>query len=274
MRQVDDPAELIHWYNQHPEVHVYGLGDLDDHFWPRSRWYREGNAVVGLVDLPGDAQIVAVYAIAVTDQSATTRLMLELADEIPDGALATAPVGSTKWMHELRSVNPLGLHHKMHIASTNKLVAAPNVFRLDPDDTPDLLDLYASDPGAAFFLPEMLDRGLWAGVRRDGHLVAAGGTHLLSPQHGVAALGGIITRSEARGQGLGGQVTSRLASELLGDGLVVGLNVHADNLIARRMYCNLGFNQVHEYEEFKFGPSSDPPESQLHVEPPAKPERK
>lgn len=252
IRQLTEPDELLAWYRRHPQVHVYGLADLDERYWPSSQWFRRGDAVVGILVLPATEPLNVVYAVSVDEPSATIRLLLDLSPEIPDGSLATAPVGSVNWMRELRAVRSLGPHYKMSATDTAKLGPSAGVVPLGVEHLEELLDLYAQDPGAAFFLPSMLDGGLWAGVRHAGKLVAAGGTHVLSTTNNVAALGGILTHPEARGQGHASRVTSFLTRQLCADGLVVGLNVHADNLTARRLYQGLGFTPMHEYEEFEF----------------------
>ena len=49
----------------------------------------------------------------------------------------------------------------------------------------------------------------------DTRLIAAAGTHVVSPQWGVAAVGNVYTHREYRGQGLAKVVTSAVTAELL-----------------------------------------------------------
>ncbi len=253
MNLVTDPSELATLFGQSPAVHIYGLGDLDEPFWSRSRWFRRGDAVVGLVDLGSPEPFnILVYAVSDIAPSATIRLLIDLAEEIPDGSLAVAPRGAAMWTSESRSVEAYGPHFKFSLPDDARLSASPKVVQLHEGDLAELTALYNTDPGSAFFLPNMLSTGVWAGVRERGVLLAAGGTHLRSPTYKVAALGGVFTRPDVRGKGFGTQLTSWLADNLLKDGYLVGLNVRAENLIARRLYTNLGFIQIHEYEEFVF----------------------
>lgn len=251
IRLVEDPDELIDWYEKHAEVHLYGLGDLDEPHWSRSQWYRQRDAVVGIIPLPGPPEITAVYAVSAVQESPTTRLLLELEPQLPPQALITAPIGATKWMSELRGVHGFGIHLKLHLPQADQLREAPNVRELGDEDLPALAGLYERNAGEAFFLPSMLDPGLWAGVEVDGELVAAGGTHLLSQVRRVAALGGILTDAGSRGRGYGAQITSWLADTLFNRGVRVGLNVQSENYDARSVYRKLGFVQVHEFEEFE-----------------------
>lgn len=256
MRLITDPSELLTLFGQQPAVHVYGLGDLDEPLWRRSRWYRHEDAVVGIINLSEDPELVAVYAITVANQAATIRLLLALLDEIPDGAFATGPPGTTQWVAQVRSIEDHGVHAKLQIKDCAQLQPAPDVVELDENDIGDLVALYETDPGTAFFTPSMLEGGVWVGVRSAGKLVAAGGTHVRGVTANVAALGGIFTDPAARGQGYGGQITSYLAHQLLSSGAVVGLNVEVNNHVAKQMYRNLGFEEVHHYDEFAFLPTN------------------
>ena len=37
--QLDDRDQIEAYLRQRPDTHVYGLGDLDDVFWPYTRWF-------------------------------------------------------------------------------------------------------------------------------------------------------------------------------------------------------------------------------------------
>ena len=60
-------------------------------------------------------------------------------------------------------------------------------------------------------------RGIYYGVRRGTRLIAAAGTHVISPQSGIAAVGNVYTHREYRGQGLAKVVTSAVTADLLRD---------------------------------------------------------
>jgi ribosomal protein S18 acetylase RimI-like enzyme len=124
----------------------------------------------------------------------------------------------------------------------------PGLFQLDPSDLEELLTLYEEYPGN-HFVPIQLEHGLYFGVRDDGRLVAAGGTHVLEPKRGVAALGGVFTLPAARGCGFAAAVTSALVTELLARGCRdVVLTVYADNETAQRLYLRIGFREHCRYE--------------------------
>ena len=123
----------------------------------------------------------------------------------------------------------------------------PRVERLGASDLPAVQALYADDP-PGFFLPMLLDVGVYFGVRVDGALVAIAGTHVVSVQHGVGTIGNVYTRPDHRQRGLAGVLTTAVARELrrMGASTVV-LNVVSDNVAARRVYRRIGFDEYCHY---------------------------
>lgn len=110
-------------------------------------------------------------------------------------------------------------------------------------DAAALFDLYRGYD-ENLFREELLDDGCFFGVRAEGRLLAAGGTHVVCPEQGVAAVGNIFTRPEARGRGLARAVTAAVTVALLAKGCRdVVLNVRADNTPAIRVYSGLGYRE-------------------------------
>ncbi|HET9705219.1 MAG TPA: GNAT family N-acetyltransferase [Vicinamibacterales bacterium] len=124
--------------------------------------------------------------------------------------------------------------------------------RLGDADVSALERLYADGESSGeapdFFYPAMVGRGVFFGIYQGSDLIAAAGTHLLSPDEGAAAIGNIYTRRDRRGRGLGRIVTASVMRELAGVE-TVGLNVRADNAPAIRLYESLGFTRHCEFYE-------------------------
>jgi len=116
--------------------------------------------------------------------------------------------------------------------------------RLAAPDVPALELLYADGESTGespdFFFPSMVTDGVFFGVYEGPALVAAAGTHLVSPGETAAAIGNIYARRDRRGRGLGRVVTSAVLRALTGIE-TVGLNVRADNKVAIGLYESLGF---------------------------------
>lgn len=93
-----------------------------------------------------------------------------------------------------------------------------------------------------FFYESMVEEGVFFGVREGGTLAAVAGTHLVSDQESVAAVGNVYTSLRSRGRGFARQATAAVVAELLRRGIRdVALNVSAGNKIATRVYQSLGF---------------------------------
>lgn len=121
--------------------------------------------------------------------------------------------------------------------------------RISPSGLEAIKALFANEP-PPFFLPSMLDDGVYYGICEEERLVAMAGTHVLARDVSVAALGNIYTRPDRRGRGLASAVTSAVARDLLQMGVAtVVLNVREDNDSAVRVYERLGFERYCLYYE-------------------------
>ena len=116
--------------------------------------------------------------------------------------------------------------------------------RLAPDKAGQLAALYALGGGGAFS-PAQVGQGVFYGLYAEGQLVAAAGTHLVSPAYGVGAVGNVYVHPDHRGRGDGTAVVSAVVAELLDRGLRdVVLNVSRDNTPAIHLYEKLGFRRA------------------------------
>jgi GNAT superfamily N-acetyltransferase len=102
-------------------------------------------------------------------------------------------------------------------------------------------DGIATGEAPNFFDPSMLANGCYRGLRdQAGALASVAGTHVVAGD--VAAIGGVYTRRDVRGQGLGRRVTAAVAHELRARGKsTIVLNVRQGNVPAIRIYERLGF---------------------------------
>lgn len=250
VRLVDDPAELEVFFSDDPDTHIYALADLEAPFWEPSSWYRRGEAVVGLVRLP-DSNATTVYAVATRDPVASVALTVDLLPLIEPGTLVTAPKGLADAVRPHRELAWEGPHLRYALVGRGPALThvTASVEPLGTDRLDDLVALYASDPGAAFFLPHMLEYDSFVGVYDEGQLVAAAGTHVLSTAKRCAAIGSVYTRPSHRGQGLGQTVTAAVVQRIAERVDRIGLNVAAHNKPARAAYERLGFQKILTYAE-------------------------
>jgi ribosomal protein S18 acetylase RimI-like enzyme len=245
-----DPEIVLAIYRRAVPAHTYGIADVVQ-LWDTSTWWVRGDAVVGLLDLPGSPAAV-LYAVEAGDGRATLELLDALRPALPGHLVATGPDGmadvlAPDYEHRWRKA-----YVKLHLVDAAALPAADaRARRLSVRDAASLDALFATDPvpGGRFFHLGLLEDGLYVGIEGPGGLVAVAGTHVVEPAHGVAALGNVVTHPEHRRRGLGAAVVGTLCHALLPTAPTIALNVERANAAARGLYERLGFRTVLPYEE-------------------------
>jgi ribosomal protein S18 acetylase RimI-like enzyme len=123
-----------------------------------------------------------------------------------------------------------------------------DVRRLLPIEIGELNRLYQL--GFASWLPSSsIAEGVYYGIRVGGRLVAAAGTHVVSPQARLAVVGNVLTHIDYRGRGYATAVTGAVTAELLRTCDQVALNVRSDNPPALQAYRRLGYIEHARFEE-------------------------
>lgn len=124
----------------------------------------------------------------------------------------------------------------------------PGVERLGPSDAMELNRLYRLGVGA-WLPPQAVADGVYFGIRVRGRLVAAAGTHVISPQARLGVVGNVLTHVDHRGKGYAKAVTAAVTAELLRTCDDVALNVRSDNPPAINAYRRLGYVEHVRFEE-------------------------
>ena len=230
-------TEIRALLHRDPYWSVYALGDLDARRARHCDWFTHGDSVALLYrefDSPilwaaGDPRVLD----AVPDVEACHL-------QIPESFLpAVAKRFAVDWSR---------LMHRMSLAGE---AFTPH----DGDGRAELLDERHEDEIRAlfedgrateeepdFFMRSQLQDGTFYGVRHEGRLVAAGGTHLYCRDESVGAIGNVYTHRAHRGLGLASAVTSAVSRELIQRGTrIIALNVKRENQAAIRVYERLGF---------------------------------
>ena len=135
---------------------------------------------------------------------------------------------------------------RMALAAEAAPVAAEApVVRLVAADAPRLEALFAQggDFAPDAFDAAQIDNGVFYGVEGPGsELLAAGGTHIVDWQAGVAAVGNFYTQPMARGKGHAGALLGAIVHDLHAGGVTnIVLNVDQRNATAQRLYARHGF---------------------------------
>ena len=253
LRERDEIATFL---RRRPAVHAYSLGDLDDFFWPQTRW-------LGLVVDGELSQVALVYdepdppvllALAEEPEDAMADLLVAAVERLPPTIYAHATPSLLAGIQPVlvAATEPIA-HRKLALVRPESLDdhdRGEAVDQLGPADLDEVERFYAEAYPGTWFHARMLETGRYVGIRRAGALVCVAGVHVWSPTWRVAALGNVATLPEARGSGLATAACASLCRILLEDGMdTISLNVRADNHAAIRAYEKLGFAHAADYVE-------------------------
>ncbi|MBX3472089.1 MAG: GNAT family N-acetyltransferase [Planctomycetes bacterium] len=224
----------------------YALGDLDDAWFPRTRWLvADDEAALVLVfrwgedgataltfgdgpacaDLLGAADLPARFDLHVREVDAAA-----VAPRVQGALTPCLRLGLTR--DALRPAPEVGL------------AARP----LAPGDGPAARALYAHYP-ANVFDPARLGDGAYLGAWDGERLVGVAGTHVASTRTRAAAIGDVVVHPDLRGRGVGAWLTAAHCARLLARVDLVVLNVARGNAAARRAYERVGFGAAVPYLE-------------------------
>jgi ribosomal protein S18 acetylase RimI-like enzyme len=245
MQTITDRERLRAWLLRDPGLHLYELGDLDDFFWPHTRWYALDDAIALVYDAPPLLPTLLAFG----DAARFAPLLAALRDTLPRELYAHLSPGMYASLAPRFAAEPHGDHLKMMLVEPARLPAV-EVTRLYPGDRAELERFFAAAYSGNWFDARMLETGHYVAVR-DPDIVAAGGVHVCSSADRVAALGNIAVTPVRRGGGLGRRVTAGVCHSLLHTDIDrIGLNVRADNRAAVACYESIGFATVAHYELF------------------------
>jgi RimJ/RimL family protein N-acetyltransferase len=251
LRPLHDKRALESFFRAHPFLHIYSLGDLDDRFWPHTKWFgfeEEGRLreVALLYTKPEPAVLLAVTPGPIGGMESLLRV---LSQQLPSRFYAHLSPGLSRGLDG--RVESHGAFLKMGLTMCAALLSADvsGVVRFTPSDREELKAFYRESYPGNWFDPWMLETGCYHGVREEGRVVCVAGVHVYSPRYRVAALGNIATHPAARGRGLATHACASLCRALLESVDHIGLNVHSGNAAAIRCYEKLGFETIAEFEE-------------------------
>ena len=124
----------------------------------------------------------------------------------------------------------------------------PGIEPLAPSDAGELNRLYRLGFGS-WLPPQSIAEGVYRGIRVNGRLVAAAGTHVIGRTARIAVVGNVLTQPEFRGRGYAQATTGAVTAHLLQFCDHVVLNVRSDNPPALNAYRRLGYVEHVRFEE-------------------------
>ena len=253
MIELRDRDRIERFLRQDPIRHVYAIGDLDDAFWPHTRWWglERAGELAAVVLLYDGLRIPTCLALG-SDVAPLRDLFSDVANTLPDEVYLHLEPGLSDLARAMWELTDHGLHLRMALADPSLLPDDddPGTRWLTPDDRAEVTEFYRKAFPENWFDPRTLESGCYVGLEEDGKLAALAGVHVWSATHRVAALGNIATMPGLRGRGFGRRVTAAVTRNLVGRGWAVGLNVAEANGAAVRVYERLGFARYSTLEEW------------------------
>jgi ribosomal protein S18 acetylase RimI-like enzyme len=241
-------AELIRPFLERDRIFAaYALADLEDRVVGRARWgiARAGDEVVSLVLEYGGPSPQPLF-IAGRDDG----IEAILRDVIrPAVAYVSCLPANQEAVSRRYRLEPGPQMVRMWVDKASFQEAPdPGVERLVPTDAGELNRLYRLGFGS-WLPPQLIADGVYYGIRVNGRLVAAAGTHVIGRRAKIAVVGNVLTQPEFRGRGYAQATTSAVTSRLLEFCDHVVLNVRSDNPPALNAYRRVGYAEHVRFEE-------------------------
>jgi len=232
------PAEVRAFFERDRLLSAYALADLDRSNVATARWWvaRRADEITAAALLVEILPFRPTFALGEAEGLAAIFRDLREARLIVAAPAAARP--SVEQTYRFERVD------RMRRMATSARAFRPRVThevkRLGRGDLEDLVELYG-EASRTYFTAERLEREIYFGIRIDGSIVAAAGTHVRSRDAGIAAVGNVLTRTQFRERGLGTSVTSAVTAAALEDHRDVVLNVRDANTTAIAIYERLGY---------------------------------
>ncbi len=237
---------------QHPLVHLFELGDLDDAYWPHTLWYgwQEGAAIQQLALVYTALAVPVLMAHADPSRDQMRAFLQALLPLLPRRLYAHLEPSAADVLAAGYHLEARGRHWKMGLTDPAPVAAVDttDVVQLAEADRDAVEALYAAAYPDNRFDARLLQTGCYYGIRQGEALVSVAGVHVYSPAYQVAALGNVTTHPAWRRRGLSTKVCAALCQALRAEGIQhIGLVVKADNAAAIASFTRLGFERVAEF---------------------------
>ncbi len=245
-RATMDRAMLRAFLEQDRIYAAYAICDLEEREFARTRWGLawEGDAPIALVLEYNGPTPQPLFVMGRPDG-----IEVILRDLIhPRVAYVAVPPAILPAIETAYRAGPGPAMVRMWVDQARFRPYPATVQRIMPVEIADLNRLYQL--GFAAWLPAAtVGDGVYFGMRVNGQLVAAAGTHVISRSAHLAVVGNVLTQVDFRGRGFAAAVTGAVTAELLRTCDQVVLNVRADNSPALNVYRRLGYVEHLRFEE-------------------------
>ncbi|HET9345274.1 MAG TPA: GNAT family N-acetyltransferase [Candidatus Limnocylindrales bacterium] len=246
LQTTNDRALLRRFLETDRLFSAYALCDLEDREFARTRWGAafEGDRLVAVVLEYSGMTPQPMFAMGRAD--GIEAIVAEVVR--PRAAYVAALPESLPAIEAHYRLDPGVPMVRMWVDRAHFRPYPADVRRLLPVEIGELNRLYQL--GFASWLPSSaIAEGVYYGIRVNGRLVAAAGTHVVSPAARLAVVGNVLTHIDYRGRGYATAVTGAVTAELLRTCDQVALNVRSDNPPALQAYRRLGYAEHVRFEE-------------------------
>jgi GNAT superfamily N-acetyltransferase len=245
-RSTTDRAVLRAFLEQDRLFAAYAICDLEDREFGRTKWgiATDGDEVVAVGLEYGGLTPQPLFLMGRNDgiEAVVQQVVRPRAAYLAAKAVALPAVAT------VYNIDPGPPMIRMWVDRSRFQPSPAAVERLLPVEVGELNRLYQLGFGA--WLPSStIAEGVYYGIRVNGKLVSAAGTHVVSRNARLAVVGNVLTHTDHRGRGYAQAVTSAVTAELLRYCDQVVLNVRSDNPPAIQAYLRLGYTEHTRFEE-------------------------
>jgi RimJ/RimL family protein N-acetyltransferase len=246
VRPLRDPAAIRVLLEPQRAYAAYAIGQLAPRLFPYVRcWYAEGERESGLVLHSSGGLGEAMFTMGGRDAvGAIIRL-----HRGPRQNFATCQPDHLPVLERYFRLAQQTAMTRMHVTAATFEPARVDdghvrVLRLRASEARAVNRLYNTEGAPTFYSAAHIESSFYFGVFYDARLVAVAGTHVVSPEEGVAVVGNVFTHPRYRGRGYATLATGATTAALLRECRDVVLTVDPKNLPAVRAYWRLGYTEV------------------------------
>ena len=220
---------------------AYALAHLEYGLFEQAEfWVAEGQCGHGVLMHAGGHMGRALFA---AGDPAALDAMLSLHPGPLTTYLATAAPEHLPVLERYYALSGTLEMQRMAVTAAGFTPVEGEVRRLHREDTRALNMLYSTEGAPTGYSGETIEQGVYFSAYESGRLASVAGTHVVSPNAGVAVVGNVFTHPAFRGAGLAERVTSAVTAELFDryGCPLVALTVNPENAPAVHAYRRLGY---------------------------------
>jgi len=246
VRSVDDPAAIRALLEPQRIYAAYAIGQLAPRLFPHVRcWFAESDREEGLVIHSAGGLGDAMFTLG--DPEAVDAILR--LHRGPRHNFATCEPEHLPSMERYFRISHQNAMVRMTVRAEGFVPVAPSagnvrVMRLRASQAHAVNRLYNTEGTPTFYSAAHIESGFYHGVYVDARLVAVAGTHVVSPEEGVAVVGNVFTHPRDRGRGYATLATGATTARLLDRCADVVLTVDPNNTPAINAYRRLGYAEA------------------------------